>query len=147
MKYTQTCECCNHQETAYTFTLNEGRLSGLKKLLQFWNENKTGATMKDLGLTNSEYTNFCHLKYWNFARKTSDGWFPTRYGKAFVEGKETAYNMVATLNKEVLPFNHEAWDTHTKKPEQVLIYSYFPNMYEPKEKYQEEKGSNQFTIC
>lgn len=146
MKYTIECDCCGHKETAYFFRLSEGRINGLKALYRHWALNKSAAQMKELGMTPTQYTNFCHLQYWDLARKTSEGWYPTKKGQAFLRGEVKIPNVVATYKKEIIDTDHEAWALRTKLPEMVDIHSVFPGGHDTKDYYQDQKNGGPQTL-
>lgn len=142
MKYTKTCETCGHIETAFTQPLNEGKVNALRKLVDFYELHNRPAKMNELRLSNSQYTNFGHLAYWDFARYikgSPSGWVPTDWGVKFIYGEATVLTPVAIMNKSPLPYYHEAWKTHGKDPRPVKVQDIDIVSYKQKEEYQQEK--------
>ena len=73
MKYTKKCPTCGHQATAYTHNINASSVKALLQLVDFYEANKRPAKMKELSLTNSQYTNFNRLTYFSLAYLTENG--------------------------------------------------------------------------
>lgn len=145
MKYSETCECCEHTLTAYTHNLNKPMINALRQLVAFYGKNKRRANLqKDLDLTKNQYNNFQKLQYFRLVHREAAGYVPTQRGVNFVKGKESVANLVATLGKNVIGYHHPAWDSHGAKPKDVSIYHYFPEMYKQKEEYQGEKARTLF---
>ena len=146
MKYRKNCEHSRHRSVAYTFKLNAGLVRGLKKLSDFYLKGAKFARLKDLDLTNSEYSNFPKLRYWGFAYSNGHGWCPTSRGIKFLDDKIAAFDIVGMMDDEILPSTHEAWDTHTKPMKPVYASDIIDFQYKQKEEYQEEKGSMRKTL-
>lgn len=148
MKYTHTCPCCMHKETAYLHKINEGLVLALKQLQMFYDKEKRAANLqKDLELTKNQYNNFQKLQYFYVVKRTEEGWYPSTRGRDFLAGLLSIPSHAATMNGEVLTPDHEAWETHSKDVQQVMVTDFLSSSYKTREEYQEEKGSNQLTIC
>ena len=114
MKQVKVCECCGHKSTVYSHNLNATLASALKKIVYaYYSEipiyRRPLNLQKDLDLTKNEYNNFQKLQYFGAVLKVSGGWFPTLYGIAFIFNNYRLPKKVKTLNGEVLPYSHEAW--------------------------------------
>lgn len=138
MKHSVTCQSCGHKDTAYTYNLNVGKVSALRKLIDRHEITKAPVHLGDLGITNSQYTNFCHLAYFGLALHITSGWIPTDLGIAFIYGEVGVQVPVAVLNGVVLAGDHEAWNTHTKTPETKYVFDINNTAYKKREEYQEE---------
>ena len=144
MKYSKKCESCDHTETAYTFTLNVGKVVALRKLVDYYETNHRGVNLEKLGLTNSQYTNFCHLVYFGLAGNTPKGWLPTDLGIAFIHGEAKITQPVATMGKAVLPNNHEAWRTHPGDRKEVFVFDIDQPSYKKRPEYAVERSGSLF---
>lgn len=139
MKYTKKCETCGHISAAFTYKLNVGKVKALRRLVDAYEANPTPKKLGELGLTNSQYTNFCHLAYWDLARKIKEGWIPTQEGIDFIYGKRMIVMPVAVMNGNILPEGHEAWKTHDKGRQSFSIKDIDETAYKQKEEYAAEK--------
>ena len=91
---------------------------------------------KDIELTKNQYNNFL-FQYFNHKRSDMGG-FPTLQGILFIKGKEEAIDMIATIESEVLDFDHEAWKTHNGKPKPVMVWDIDENSWKNRVEYQAE---------
>ena len=142
MKYSTTCEHCGHQDTAYTYTLNKGKVIALRKLVDKYEQTKKPAQLGDLGITNSQYTNFCHLQYFNLAKHLPEGWVPTMEGIAFIHGEISVTLPVAVMASEVLPEDHEAWKTHPGKRTTAFVFDIEELAYKKRPEYARERAQS-----
>lgn len=124
--------------TAYTYNLNVGKVSALRKLVDHYEEKKVPVQLGDLKLTNSQYTNFCHLVYFGLAKHIHGGWLPTETGIAFIYGEVSVLVPVAVMNGVVLPLTHEAWATTEKQPKPVFVQGINETAYKKHEAYVQE---------
>ena len=138
MKYSKTCECCGHKNTAFTYNLNVGKVSALRKLTDHYEITKKPVQLGDIKITNSQYTNFCHLAYFNLARHIPGGWVPTDIGIAFIYGEIGVQVPVAVLNGVILNLDHEAWGTQDKKPTTKYVQDIHDISYKKHSEYAEE---------
>jgi len=138
MKYSKQCECCGHIETAFTYTLNVGKVSALRKLVDYYEVTKKPVQLGDLKITNSQYTNFCHLVYFGLAKHVSGGWEPTEKGILFIENKISVMVPQVVMNGKVLEDDHEAWATHTKERKIVTVRDIHELSYKKYGEYAEE---------
>lgn len=138
MKFSEQCNHCGHKDTAYTYNLNVGKVSALRKLIDRYERTKAPVQLGDMGITNSQYTNFCHLAYFGLALHLTEGWIPTEKGTMFIYGEIGTQVPVAVLNGEVLPADHEAWTTHTNTPTTKFVFDINNTAYKRRGEYQEE---------
>ena len=142
MKYSKTCECCGHQDTAYTYTLNEGKVQALSKLVDRYEITRKPVQLGELGISNSQYTNFCHLQYFELAKHIPEGWVPTEEGIKFIHGQIGVKMPVAVMASEVLPDDHEAWETHDKDRAIAFVFDIDQTAYKQRPDYAEERQQN-----
>jgi len=141
MKFSKECPCCGHKVAAYTYRLNKGLCESLKKLINAYRGTRKASKLADLGLSNAQYSSFAHLQYFGLAQRTEHGWYPTPKGESFMVNTGSCVDTVAILNNEVLPLDHEAWQTHDRQPRFVMCDDFLPYEYKQRSEYQEEKGS------
>lgn len=140
MKYSKTCDHCGHQKTAYTTTINVSLANALKQLVEFYEIKKQKCNLqKDLRLTYNQYNNFQKLQYFGLVKRDSEGWFPTNEGMEFIYGSVCITIPVATIDGEVLPDDHEAWDTHKGERKQVFIFDIDETAYKKRPDYAKER--------
>lgn len=145
MKYTKQCECCGHQVSAFSHSLNSQLVKALEQLRNFYYQNHKGCNLqKNLDLTKNQYNNFQKLQYFNLAVRKDDGWYPTQAGVQFLEGDITIEMPVATFGREILRSYHEAWDTAKTRPRLVHISQIKNYSWKKREDYQEEKSNTLF---
>jgi hypothetical protein len=99
MKKTDRCPECGAKVVEYHFLLNRGLIQGLEKLA-----NKRECELTDLGLTNSQYSNFPKLAYWGLVEtdgKHTGYWKATKLGYLFLEGRVNVPRGVWTYRGEV----------------------------------------------
>lgn len=138
MKYSKTCEHCGHSETAYTYNLNVGKVRALQKLVEKYESTKKPVQLGDLIISNSQYTNFCHLAYFGLVQHVTEGWLPTALGIEFTYNQVGVYVPVAVMNGIVLAPDHEAWSTHGKSQSLVFAQDIDSVGYKRKSEYVEE---------
>lgn len=114
----------------------------LRKLVDFYQANKKPAMLEKLDLTNSQYGNFATMAHFGVIRNTPDGWVPTEKGLMFIQGEITLMMPIAIMARDVLPFDHEAWQTATRKPKTKHISQIDSVSYKQKIEYQKEKSSS-----
>lgn len=144
MKYKETCPCCGRSEVAYVYRLNKGKIAALAKLVEVYNQERRPLQMKEIGLTNPQYTNFAHLQYWELAKlipAPHHGWIPTPEGVMFLKGEIPIYDIVAVMGKEIMPHTHSAWETHTRLPKLVRVYDIDETRYQQKKEFQDQKSN------
>lgn len=139
MNYQETCQSCGHQKTAYTHKLNVSQVKALRKLVDLYEQNGKGIDMKSMGLTNSQYTNFNRLSYFDLAVCNQGKWYPTKKGVDFIYGMTSIFMPVAVMEGIVLPFNHEAWKTNKETPGACAVKDIDEVSYKKKPEYSAEK--------
>ncbi len=139
MKYSKTCEHCGHIETAYIHSLNKGKVKALRKLVDQYQITKEAVQLRELGINNSQYTNFCHLQYFDLAKHIPEGWVPTKLGIEFIHGESSVLLPAAVMASKVLPDDHEAWKTHDKVRKVTFIFDIDEESYKKRIDYAQEK--------
>ena len=140
MKYSKTCNCCGHQDTAYTFSLNKGKVNALRKLVDKYEITKSAVALGDLNLSTSQFTNFCHLQYFDLVKHIPEGWVPTIIGISFIQGEIGIIMPVATMSGEILADDHEAWATHPGKRTKAFIFDIDETAYKQRPEYAQERS-------
>ena len=125
-------------ENAFTFSLNKGSVKSLRKLVDQYEKTGAPVHLKSLDITNSQYTNFCHLTYFNLVQHVGKGWIPTEDGIMFIYGKIEVVSPQAVMNGQVLPEEHEAWTTHSQFRERVSVNDIDSGAYKQHDEYAEE---------
>jgi len=146
MQYKRNCNCCGHSLTAYTHRLNKPLVKALRELVDFYEDNREMANLqKDLKLTKNQYNNFQKLQYFDLVRRVETlGWIPTKKGLNFVHGLEPCMTTVATFGKEILKYDHIAWQTHKGTIESKYIGDIDETSYKRRTEYKEEKQDRLF---
>ena len=145
MKYSKTCDHCDHQNTAYTNNLNAQMVGALKQLVEFYETKKKKCNLQEnLRLTHNQFANFQKLQYFGLARRDKEGWLPTNDGIEFIYGSVCITVPVAVMNGEILPDDHEAWDTHAGERHQVFVFDIDETAYKKRPEYAKER--NQSTL-
>ena len=141
MNYQTKCHCCGHIKVAYVHYLSTSLVKALRQLVDYYDNTRKACNLQnDLSLTKNQYNNFQKLQYFNLVKMTDIGWFPTLQGIQFIKGKEESVDMIATIESEVLDFNHEAWKTHNGSPKPVMIWDIDKDSWKQKVEYQAEKS-------
>jgi hypothetical protein len=141
MKYAKTCDHCGHAEVAYSYVLNKSLVVALRRLVDFYEKNKKAVALKDLNLTNSQYGNFAHMQYFGLMRPTPEGWYPSPEGIAFIYGEMPVVMPVGVMAGEVLPLDHEAWESHETEPREFFIKDIDETSYKQRAEFAAEKAS------
>lgn len=145
MKYQNKCDHCGHAETAYTYNLNVGKVQALRKLVDLYEAKKKPIELGDMNISNSQYTNFCHLAYFKLAQHVpGEGWVPTPDGIEFIYGKVYVTLPVAVMNGRVLPADHEAWKTHDSPRVDKFVWDIDNLAYKKRPEYAAEKAVGLF---
>lgn len=141
MKYSQTCDCCGQKITAYTHNLNKWMVSAFWQLVEFYIKHRKPANLqKNLMLSKNQFCNFQKLQYFALVEREKAWRFPTQYWIVFFEGKAPVYQKVATLGRQVLSFDHPAWQTEKRLPKTVMVREIDDQYaYKQKSDYQQEK--------
>ena len=119
----------------YTFMLNPKHISALKKLVDFNEANDKWAKLWDLELDNQQYVNFRILWLLDLAWRISMPhindweplWYPTNLWKKFLKWEEQCYDRVWTIDNEIIPLDHPAWETVKQKPQLKYIHEIIDN--------------------
>jgi len=140
MKYFETCKECGHKKTAYTYRLNKGRINALRRLVDLYEQHRRPILTRELGLSNAQYTGFCHLQYWDLIQKAGGGYIPTVLGSNFIYGYMAIPNLAANMAGENLPAGHPSWETQSEKAEMVMVQDIEITAYKQRVEYQAEKS-------
>lgn len=141
MKYKKTCEHCGHEITAYTFSLNKSMVNALSRLVDLYERERKPIAKPDLNLSNSQYTNFCHLAYFELAKMVEDHWVPTELGMAFIHGETSIVLPIARMGKQNLAPDHEAWKTHEGERYSVTVSDIDVMAYKRRPEYARERAT------
>lgn len=116
-------------------------VNALRQLVDWYESTKLPANLqKDLNLTKNQYNNFQKLQYFGVVQRTEKGWYPTVSGIEFIYGREKIPNRVATIESDVLPDGHPAWNTTEKFPVLMGVTEIDHTSYKQRLEYQEEKS-------
>jgi hypothetical protein len=85
----------------YKFNFILGLANSLEKL----GDRLQPVELGDMGLTNSEYSNFPKLEYWDLVSKVEGGWKMTEAGSEFLRGRRTIHKSVWTYRGKVIGFD------------------------------------------
>lgn len=143
MNYSNKCDHCGHIETAYVHSLNVGKVQALKKLVESYERPLTlglPCELGSLGISNSQYTNFCHLVYFGLAEHLENGWIPTEVGIKFIHGEVGVTIPQAVMGGVILPDDHEAWQTHTGARRTAFVFDVDETAYKKRSEYAQEKA-------
>lgn len=121
--------------------INKPMVSALRQLVDWYEETGKPANLqKNLNLTKNQYNNFQKLQYFDVVLRTEKGWFPTSRGISFIYGQALTPSRVITIDGEVLPVNHPAWETTKLKPGGLMVEEVDRTSYKIRVEYQEEKS-------
>jgi hypothetical protein len=141
MNFHRDCACCGNRVTAYTLPLNEGLVRAFLKFsdarLRIGRPCKKG----EIGLENSEYSNFQNLRHFYLIAQAEKGrsWEMTDIGWAFLRGEMHLMTPAAHLGGETLPSTHEAWATHHETRRAVRISDVMPEDWKQRNAFKAEK--------
>jgi hypothetical protein len=141
MKYSQTCHHCTHQVTAYTLNLNESMVQAFITFIEKFLEEGRPLKKSEIGLTNSQYTNFPNLRYHGILALDGEGCIePTELGMKFYYGEVGLMLPSAHMGGKSLPSDHPAWDTHDKPRQLKYITDLFPTHFKQRPEFAAEKA-------
>lgn len=140
MNYQTKCDHCGHAITAYTHNLNSGKVAALRRLIDQYESTKSPVALGDLGISNSQYTGFCHLTYFDLVRHIPEGWIPTMKGIAFIHGEIGVIEPVMVMASQVLPYEHEAWKEWTGERHEVFVFDINNTAYKRRPEFAAEKS-------
>ena len=138
-KHNEICPTCGHAQIAYPYSLNVGKVQALKELVRFYYQHKRPAKMDELQLTNPQYTNFSHLRYFGLTQKIDKGWIPTPFGMNFIHGESACFDRVAEIAGNVLSNDHEFWNDREDKPELKFVKEIDETAYQQRPEFAAEK--------
>ncbi len=146
MKYNKKCECCGHQITAYTISLNKSLVEAFIRFAQkFIDGGRKPITKPEIGLTNTQYTNFHNLVYFGIIYKAPDhdGWYLTDLGEKFYYCEESVLTPAGFMGGETLAWDHPAWATHDSPRHNVMISDISSVTYKKRPDYAREKSNQE----
>ncbi len=128
---------------AYTHNINRPMMIGFIRLVKCYLKTKKPVNMnKDLGLDHNQKCNVPKLQYYDLIKNIEGlGWVPTKLGIDFCQNKTKVLSPAATIENDVLPDSHPAWETHTKKRKMVGVYDILGFDYKKRPEYQAEKSA------
>jgi len=94
---------------------------------QYLANNRQGIKKRDIqDLVNVEVTTFHHLEYFGlitrYGEEQGNEWHLSKDGEQFFAGQEPVFDLIAHMDGEILPLNHECWDTNKDKPKLTMIW-------------------------
>lgn len=146
MKYTEECGHCGHVVTAFTHNLNKPLINLFIRFVEEYLRNPRPINVnQEIQATHTQLCNWQKLRYFDLIKEV-DGqglWVPTSIGIDFYYGEITMLTPVATINAEVIPDDHEAWETHTRDRQWKTIREIEETHYKKRPEYQAEKSPQQ----
>lgn len=143
MKYWTECECCGHKIVAHVHRLNKGLVDAFCTFRFFYWSNVGNPNV--LPLTHNQKANWQKLQYWWIVERVKGGWVVTDKGHDWRFDRISINDIVATMWKKILPYNHEAWHTTKVMPKWIALSSVLTleeyKQYKRREDYQEEMPS------
>lgn len=145
MNFHKTCPECGHIVTAYTINLSERMVDAFKIFVKKFEEAQTGRSpwdpigLKkwDIGLDNSQYSNFQNLRYFEIIYQSNWEWFPTSLWMKWYRAEIGILSTAWMMAWQTLLETHEARITHP--PRKMIFINDIQKKYQDhKEKYQEE---------
>lgn len=152
MKYSKKCECCGHTVTAYTLPMNEGMIRAfLTFAIEYTRKRtktRTGLKKGEIGLTNTQYSNFQNLRHFDLIQQEERGgiWHLSALGWKFFAGTATILTPAAHMGGVTLAPDHPAWSTHPHERRVISIRDVLPEEYKQRPEFQAEK-SRQMTFA
>lgn len=148
MKYSEKCQYCGHQRTAYSFPLNKSLLKAFLLFADLAVRNrKRGLKKGDLGLTNSQYSNFQNLRHFGLIEQKEKGreWYLTDLGEQFYYGEASVLSPTGFFSESTsgltIPKDHAAWQTHNEPRIYIKISDVINYEYKQRPEYQQEKAT------
>lgn len=139
MRYTTTCEHCEHQISAFTHRLNKGLVKALRSLVDYYERRREPAELGNLNLNTQQYSNFQKLQYFKLVEHVGNAWEPTPLGRDFIAGLVPVITTAANMGRETLEMDHPAWGTHTAPLESLFVHQIDEASYKKRDEYVEEK--------
>lgn len=142
MKYNIICECCWNKVTAYSHRFNLWLIQAFDKLCKHRERNRRPVKIwKDIELTKVQYCNFQKLAYRWITEHSTHWREPTQKWLRYRQWLEPIFNMVWTLWKQVLTYDHPAWLTHKIQPIKRYIREEKSFEYKKRENYAQERNT------
>lgn len=150
MKYFLPCSSihpCGKGSTAYTHRLNPSNIQAFRRFVQKWAQKRRPCDPEGLNFSHLQLCSWQRLKHWGLIQKVDDDarYIVTPLGLDFYNGLVQLNDVVATINDERIPDDHEAWLTHGRKPRKTYIWQVDASGYKPKQEYIQE-ASRQSSI-
>lgn len=147
MKYREKCECCDRchkYSVAYTHQINKPMILAFQAFIEKYFETKTYVKINEetLGIDHNQICNLQKMKYYGLmVRHEGEAWLPTKKGVAFYFGRAFVMTPAGSIDNEILPDDHPAWETHKKKRELKWIWDFDEEWkYKKRPEYQQEKS-------
>lgn len=141
MKFHIQCDHCGHKRVGYTYRLNVGTVTMLRRLVDQYEQTKKPVENKTVSRTKAEYTNLCHLQYWGLIAKAQRAWVPTPLGIQFIYGEVSIPDLAGEMNSVPIPYDHPSWQTHKDKPTMVTVRDIDNFAYKQRVDFEAEKSS------
>lgn len=141
MNYNVQCTAehpCGRIQLAHSHSINKNMVSAFIKFCEAYIEEKAGININtDLNFTHNQLANFRKFKFFGLVMKIGGGlWVPTMDGLAWYYGEIAVPERVITLNEEVLPLHHQAWEG-VSLPDRKYIFEIDNLHYKKRPEYQE----------
>lgn len=146
MKYVTTCETCDHRVSAFTHHLNKPLVNVFIRFVEeYLRRQEPVNPNREIKATHNQLANWQKLRYFDLIKEADgDGkWVPTSIGIDFYYNDVAVLTPVATINAEVIPDDHEAWETHTRDRQWKTIREIEETHYKTRPEYQAEKSPQQ----
>lgn len=141
MKYREECEECGHAEAAYTHRINKTMVGAFITFVEMYLRVRRSINVNtEIRWNHNQLASFRQLKFFGLIAKSGkDGfWHPTVKGVAFYYRDAPVISPVASLNDQVLPDNHRAWETHGKDRQILFINDIEETHHKRRPEYQAE---------
>lgn len=140
MNYHETCNHCGHRITAYTLPMNASMANAFARFAEKYAMLKRGLKKGEIGITNSQYSNFQNLRHFGIIEQDDRGqaWHLTRLGFLFYEGTMPVMSPAGFINGTTLRDDHGAWGSHAQKRRNVFIGDILPERFKQRSEYREE---------
>ena len=106
----ELCPACGAKMVEYPHSLSKSLVRAFYKAFRASDSSGFFKVSQVPGMTHSQQSNLQKLRYWNMIAKAPDasakggGWFITRRGRDFIEGRISLSKKVITYRAEVVKF-------------------------------------------
>ena len=132
----------NVRGSAYSLGLTQYMIDAFKKFAdQYISGGRRGIKKGNIGLKNSQYTNFQRLRMFGLIQQYLKGseWYLTDLGEKFYRGEVSIVSPCGHLWNQQLPDSHPAWQTFKGTRKSYYISDKFPSQFKQRQEYKAEK--------